>query len=465
MPAPFKLTARQVEALQMLAAPEVRHFLLFGGSRSAKTFLHLRTIATRMIAAPESRHAVFRFRLSHVKASVVADTWPKMMRLCHPNVGYELDKQDLFAELPNRSQIWFAGLDDKERTEKVLGQEYATILLNEVSQIPWASRNIAMTRLAQKCVYRVNGAERVLRLLALYDCNPPPKSHWVYRLFLKKEDVEMKVPLPDPARYAALQMNPGHNLENLSQEYLDELKRLPARMRVRFLEGEFNDESEGALWTLESIERWRQSEVPDLQRIVIGVDPSGAANENNEGNDAIGIIVAGLGVDGNAYVLEDLTLKAGPEKWGGVAVSGYDRHDADMIVGETNFGGDMVRFVIQAAGAHANRKGKPKPSFKKITASRGKVVRAEPVSVLTEQGKIRFAGRFTELEDELCGFTTTGYTGSGSPNRADAFVWAMSDLFPGIVKKSAQEDQKKPAGEDYESTLFGHDQRSGAWMR
>jgi hypothetical protein len=137
--------------------PDVRHFLLRGGSRSAKTFLHLRTIATRAIAAPESRHAVFRFRMSHVKASVIADTWPKMMRLCHPNVGYELDKKDFFAELPNRSQVWFAGLDDKERTEKVLGQEYATILFNEVSQIPWASRNIAMTRLAQKCTYRSDG--------------------------------------------------------------------------------------------------------------------------------------------------------------------------------------------------------------------------------------------------------------------------------------------------------------------
>src|SRR5437588_12234689 len=103
MPETFKRTQRHQEALRLLADPEVRHFLLFGGARSAKTFLHLRTIATRAIAAPASRHAVFRFRLSHVKASVVADTWPKMMRLCHPNVGYELDKQDLFAELPKQS--------------------------------------------------------------------------------------------------------------------------------------------------------------------------------------------------------------------------------------------------------------------------------------------------------------------------------------------------------------------------
>jgi predicted phage terminase large subunit-like protein len=176
-------------------------------------------------------------------------------------------------------------------------------------------------------------------------------------------------------------------------------------------------------------------EVPDLQRIAIGVDPSGAGDEDNEGNDEIGIVVAGLGTDGNAYVLEDLTLKAGPEKWGGVAVSAYDRHDADVMVGETNFGGEMVRFVIQAAAQKGERKEKPRPTFKKVTASRGKVVRAEPVSVLTESGKVRFAGRFPELEEELCAFTTSGYTGSGSPNRADAMIWAISELFPGIVKK------------------------------
>ncbi len=443
MPEPFRLTARQEEALRLLAMPDVREFLLRGGSRSAKTFLHLRTIATRAIAARESRHAVFRFRMAHVRASVIADTWPKMMRLCHPNVGYELDKKDFFAELPNRSQVWFAGLDDKDRTEKVLGQEYATILFNEVSQIPWASRNIAMTRLAQRCTYRVGNEERILRLLALYDCNPPPKSHWVHQLFIRKTDPDTKMPLADPQRYAELQMNPIHNVDNLSPEYIEALKRLPARMRVRFLDGEFNDDADGALWTSELIEKWRDTDVPDLQRIAIAVDPSGAGDENNEGNDEIGVIVGGLGVDGNAYILEDLSLKAGPEKWGGVAVNAYDRHDADVIVGEANFGGEMVRFVVQAAGAKPERKGKARPTFKKVTASRGKVVRAEPVSVLQVQGKIRFAGHFEKLEDELCGFTTRGYMGSGSPNRADAMVWLISELFPGIVKKRDAEDEKK----------------------
>lgn len=350
----FSLTTRQLDALRLL--PGLRHFLLFGGSRSAKTFLHLRTIATRAIAAAASRHAVLRFRFNHVKASVVHDTWPKMMRLCFPTVGYELDKTDWFAEFPNRAQVWFGGLDEKERTEKILGQEYATIFLNEVSQIPFASRNLAITRLAQKCSYKVGNAEQFLRLLALYDCNPPPKGHWSHQIFIEKKDPDSKRPLLSPELYGALQMNPVHNRENLAPEYLSELDNLPARMRIRFRDGIFADGGDGALWTIEGIERWREADTPDLQRIVIGVDPSGSGDEDNAGNDEIGIVVAGLGVDGNAYVLEDLSFKAGPEKWGTVTVSAYDRHDADLIVGEVNFGGEMVRFVVQAAAAKPDRK-------------------------------------------------------------------------------------------------------------
>src|SRR5690606_4759928 len=135
--------------------------------------------------------------------------------------------------------------------------------------------------------------------------------------------------------------------------------------------------------------------------------------------------VAGLGIDGNAYIIEDCSVKAGPATWGSVATSAFDRHQADAVVGETNYGGDMVRHVIHTARA--------KTPFRKVTATRGKHVRAEPFSALYEQGKVRHAGRFAELEEELTGFTTFGYVGSRSPNRADAAIWALADLFPAIV--------------------------------
>lgn len=402
------------------------HCLLFGGSRSGKTFLIVRAIVLRALAAPTSRHAILRFRFNHVKASIVHDTFPKVMRLCFPQIEYRIDKTDWFAILPGDSQIWFGGLDDKERTEKILGQEYATIYLNEASQIPYGSRNLAITRLAQNVTHNVGGKDIPLRLKMYYDCNPPSQAHWSYQVFVKHRDPESKQGI-DATDYACMVINPSDNAVNLPTTYIKTLESLPARLRMRFLDGKFGDITEGALWTLEDIETWRAiSNLPDMQRIVIAVDPSGAEDTDNASNDAIGIIVAGLGVDGNGYVLEDLTVKAGPATWGNVVATAFDRHRADKVIGETNYGGAMVEHVIQTA--------RRRTPFEKVTASRGKVVRAEPVAALAEKGRIRHAGDFADLEDELCAFTTKGYLGESSPNRADAYVWAFTYLFEGIVQ-------------------------------
>jgi phage terminase large subunit-like protein len=420
----YKPTPKQSEALRTIGC-DALHILLEGGSRSGKTFIACRAVVVRALAATASRHAIFRFRFSHAKASVGLDTLPKVFKVCFPNVEYHLDKTDWVFRLPNGSEIWIGGLDDKDRVEKVLGLEFATIYLNECSQIPYSSRNMAVTRLAQLCKHSVGGTEKELRLKMLYDCNPPSQAHWTYQIWHRGIDPDSKQPI-DGRQYAKILMNPKDNEQNLANGYLESLEKLPARMRLRFLEGKYGDVTENALWNIERIEQQRVEEVPDMQRVVVAVDPSGADDTDNEGNDEIGISVVGLGVDGYGYMLEDLTIKAGPAGWGKVVASAYDRHQADIIVGETNFGGAMVKFVVQTA--------KPGAPFKMVNASRGKVVRAEPISALTEQGKIRFVGRFNELEEELCAFTTTGYIGGGSPNRGDAFVWGMSELFPGLTK-------------------------------
>lgn len=409
--------------------------LLAGGSRSGKTFIECRASAFRAIAAKRSRHAILRFRFNAVKHAVVLDTFPKMMEVCFPSIDYEVNRTDWYARLQNDSEVWFGGLDDKERTEKILGQEYATLQFNECSQIPYSSVVIARTRLAQLCRYEHEGMAGTLRLKALYDENPPSMGHWSYREFVQRIEPESGKPLLNPADYAMLFMNPDDNRENLPADYIASLEAMPARMRDRFLYGKFASITDNALWSVETIDRWRSLPahgLPDMQRVVVAVDPSGSGDEDNASNDEIGIVVAGLGMDGNGYVLEDLTCKTGPKGWGTVATTAYDRHSADLIVGEGNFGGDMVRFVVQAA--------KPNVPFKKVTASRGKAVRAEPISALTEQGRIRFAGTFPRLEDELCSFTTAGFLGDRSPNRADAFVWAMSELFPGIANPKTKPD-------------------------
>lgn len=426
----FKLTAKQHEANNILGS-DATHILLYGGARSGKTFPIIRAICLRAIKAERSRHAVLRFRFNHCKESVVYDTFPKVMELCFPQVEYDLNKSDWLAKLPNGSEIWFGGLDDKERSDKILGKEYASIFFNECSQIPYSSVETALTRLAQKTK---------LKLRAYYDENPPLKNHWTYKKFIRHLDPLSGSQLPDAANYVQFQMRPEDNLDNLAPEFLSQLKSLSGARRKRFLDGDFGDENPNALWDNDVLDRNRAlsaENLPDFQRIVVAVDPSGSDDEDQRENDAVGIIVAAVGTDGRGYLLEDLTIKAGPSTWGNVAVHAYERHKADCIVAEGNFGGAMVEHVIRTAG--------PRVAYRKVTASRGKVVRAEPISALSAQGKIRHVGYFPELEDELMGFTTMGYVGERSPNRADAYVWAFSELFPGMTRPERRAiDMKLP---------------------
>ena len=447
----FSLTDKQVEARKAMGGPE-RHFQLEGGSRSGKTFLILRGIAMRSLRAPGARHAVLRYRFNHVKQSIVMDTWPKMLGLCFPGVEVHLNKSDWFAEFDNGSQVWFGGLDD---SDKVLGNEYCGIFLNETSQISWEARNLALTRLAQQVRIADEQGKPTDKTLALrmwYDLNPGENTHWSARLFKDKRDPLTKKPITNPEQYGSLRMNPADNLENLPDGYLSTLAELPARMQKRFLSGEYADANEDAYFDGVTFDKWRElSDIPDMQRVVVAVDPSGSGDDDTD-NDAIGIVVAGMGTDGNGYLLEDLTLKAGPGKWGAVVSSAFENHSADMVVGEVNYGGAMVEHVIQTT----RNRSLPRLPFAKVTATRGKVVRAEPISALVERGKIRHHGYFPELEDELSGFTTHGYTGSGSPNRADAYVWAFSYLFPGLVRQDKPEKKKRAPHRSMEA--------AGGWM-
>lgn len=434
----FKLTERQLGAQQILAG-DATHCMLFGGSRSGKTFLHTRNIVFRALKAPGSRHAILRFRFNHIKASIVLDTFPKVMSVAFPGIPYHVNKTDWFAEVGDGAQIWFAGLDDKERTEKILGQEYVTLYFNECSQIPLLSVDTAITRLAQLAKTKIEGRpDGILKPRAYYDCNPPSKAHWTYKRFIQKVDPDTRQALANPSDYVSFQMNPQDNAENLSEGYLATLKGLSARLRTRFLEGNFGDATPNALFADDVFEKWRvlDGKLPDFVRVVVAVDPSGSGDADNADNDAIGIVVAALGTDGNGYILEDCTVKAGPATWGKVATDAYERHEANVIVGEKNFGGDMVRFTIQTA--------KPRVPYKAVTASRGKAVRAEPIAALYEQGKVRHVGNFNEMEDELSAFSTFGYTGEKSPNRADALFWALSELFQGIVTGPRKERPPAP---------------------
>jgi len=167
------LNPRQAEANRILGSGAA-HVLLKGGSRSGKTFLLIRAIVIRAAKAPNTQHGIFRHTLTSLRHSIIGDTFPKVMRLCFPDLPYTLNKVDFVAEFPNGSKIIFGGLDDDKRTEKILGLEFATVYMNEASQISYSARNMLLTRLAQKSS---------LALKEYIDANPPTTSHWLYNLF------------------------------------------------------------------------------------------------------------------------------------------------------------------------------------------------------------------------------------------------------------------------------------------
>jgi predicted phage terminase large subunit-like protein len=180
----------------------------------------------------------------------------------------------------------------------------------------------------------------------------------------------------------------------------------------------------GSLWTSENLEITRVEHAPQsLQRVVVAIDPSGSSAE---GADEAGIIVAGLGADSHAYVLADLSGRMSPTEWARKAIDAYRVYKADRIIAETNFGAAMVLETIRSVD--------PGVPTKAITSSRGKVLRAEPISALFEQSRCHLVGNFPQLEDQLTSFTSDyDRARDGSPDRLDAMVFAIAELTSGAA--------------------------------
>jgi phage terminase large subunit-like protein len=199
------------------------------------------------------------------------------------------------------------------------------------------------------------------------------------------------------------------------------------------INAEIIEDLSGALWTRAMIDDARRKvKLPDMQRVVVAVDPSGARDLSERANSHIGIVVAGRGVDGRGYVLGDRSCKLPPGAWARRAIDAYHEFNADRIVAERSFGGAMVENTIKMA-----QRSDEWVSYEEVVASRGKVQRAEPVAALYEPEKQivshvpKDGEDLTQLEDQMCEMATDGFMGEGSPDRVDALVWALSSLMVG----------------------------------
>ncbi len=232
------------------------------------------------------------------------------------------------------------------------------------------------------------------------------------------------------------------NKDNLAKNTVKALydKYGNTRLGRQELNGEILGDVPGALWRREDIDESRLKEAPeDLERVIVAVDP---AASSHEGSDESGIVVVALARDSDGYargyILEDASLKGTPEEWARKAVSMYRKWEADKIVAEKNNGGDMVESVIKAADRSV--------PVKLVSASRGKIVRAEPISALYEQKRVHHVGMFDKLEDQMCEFSIDNVRNSstGSPDRVDALVWGLTEIFDKIAgRRRIKEDVGK----------------------
>ena len=222
------------------------------------------------------------------------------------------------------------------------------------------------------------------------------------------------------------------NAAYLAEGFLEEVRARYAGTRLgrQELDGVLVDAAEDALWTPAMLEAGRVEAAPDLDRIVVAVDPpvTGHSGSDECGIVVVGAVTRGPVQDWRAYVLADASVRAAsPASWAGAAIRAMEQWGAERLVAEVNQGGDLVEQVIRQVD--------PLVPFRSVHASRGKVARAEPVAALYEQGRVHHLRGLGVLEDQMCAMTARGFEGKGSPDRVDALVWALTDL---IVEPGAK---------------------------
>jgi phage terminase large subunit-like protein len=226
----------------------------------------------------------------------------------------------------------------------------------------------------------------------------------------------------------------------LAESFLQEVRRRyqGTRLGRQELDGELLEDAEGALWTIATLEGAHLDEAPQMDRIVVAVDPPVTGHGSS---DACGIVVVGAQIQGppqdwRAVVLEDATVQGqSPQGWAKAALAAMARHGADRLVAEVNQGGDLVESVVRQVD--------PLVPFKAVRATRGKAARAEPVAALYEQGRVKHLHGMGDLEEQMCQMTVHGFRGKGSPDRVDALVWALHAL---IVEPAARELRPRVRG-------------------
>tara|TARA_R110000824_G_scaffold168019_1_gene345074 strand:+ start:398 stop:1660 length:1263 start_codon:yes stop_codon:yes gene_type:complete len=397
------LTIKTPEVFKPLFEPNLRYIGIWGGRGSGKSHHLAERAIDEMIGDPKTRIVAIREVQKSLRESAYRLLCDKIEDL---GVGNQFRILNDRIETYAGGSITFMGMQD-HTAESIKSMENIRIVWCEESQT-----------LSRKSLELLRPTIRAKGSQLWFGWNPRSASDPVDKLFRGANT---------PDNCAVVQVNYNDNPwfpKELDAERLFDKKNYPDRYHHVWCGG-YEPQAKGAIFNMANIHENRVIEPPTMGRILVSVDP---AISNTENSDEHGIVVGGLGEDQKGYVLDDVSLKGSPQQWAERAIAAFDKWDADSIVVERNQGGDMVRHTLKTI--------RPNINIIDVVATRGKHVRAEPISALYAMNQISHYGSFPDLEAQMCRMTAQGFEGDGSPDRVDAMVWLFSKLFPSIITKS-----------------------------
>ncbi len=407
---PYAFAAFQAHAGQIPPPGDWRVWLVMAGRGFGKTRAGAEWVRSVAEGDPDARIALVAASLAEARM-VMVEGESGLLACCPPDLRPTYEPSLRRVTFPNGAQ---AMLYSAGEPESLRGPQHSHAWCDEIAKWTNAHGRAGQAWDNLQLGLRLGPDQRVM-------ATTTPRAVPLLRRLLSGEDAE------DVAVTRGSTFDNGH----LPRSFTRRMRREygSSLLGRQELDGELLDEIEGALWTRALLEECREAEAsaaapPTFRRIVIGVDPPASAH-----GDACGIVVCALGEDGVARLLADRSIaRPSPERWARRVAEVARDYGADRVVAEANQGGAMVRSVLKAADIAL--------PVKLVHASRGKSARAEPVAALYEAGRVRHAGQFPQLEDELCGMLAAGgYEGPGrSPDRADALVWALSELMLGVKR-------------------------------
>ena len=444
----------QRAAFALATSNDNKFHLFYGGAGSGKSWLIQFIILLRALRAPDSRHAIFRLTRASCEQTLFDKTLIEVLHVGFPGLYAQLvatkafNYTDMTVTLPNGSKLFYNGLDENRLT-KVLGDEFNTVWVNECNEdgLSYATVNVLLNRLR---AVRKTVDGKVLKNKMFFDCNPRFYSDWEYKVFMQGINPEDGDAIPRPEQWVNCKLRTFSNQANLSEDYLENLELMGAKDRRRYMEGEWSDQNTHALFTEkmfvqgripkpqhildahDTLTYLRDEQGIVLSRITVAADPAVTADPKS---DLTGITVQGIcqhddGTE-HAYVLQDLSGRYTPDAACKVIAEAYREWGCSRVIMEKNQGGLWLESTL--------RKHFPSVPLKFVSATAttgGKASRAEPVAAQYERGVVHHVGSLKELENQMCDFGSPA-SRRKSPDRMDAVVWGLTELFDLGAEKKA----------------------------